>query len=125
MNEADELARDEDFDPLPLSPETLSSTPAVCPRADRNSSIPACPVAHELIDAVEVLREMNREGSRKVPQNAPLGFIRRRWGSYVFGPEGIDRRFYELCIMAELKTPCVPAMSRSLAPASFATSRTT
>jgi hypothetical protein len=61
------------------------------------------PVARELIKAVEVLRKMNREALRKVPQYAPLGFIRRRWEAYVFGPEGIDRRFYELCVMAELK----------------------
>ncbi len=29
--------------------------------------------------------------------------IRKRWESYVFTAEGIDRRFYELCVMAELK----------------------
>jgi hypothetical protein len=46
---------------------------------------------------------MNRDGLRKVPQHAPLGFIRRRWEAYVVGPDGIDRRFYELCVMAELK----------------------
>jgi hypothetical protein len=38
-----------------------------------------------------------------VPLNAPLGFIRKKWGRYVFDTEGIDRRFYELCVMAELK----------------------
>ena len=46
---------------------------------------------------------MNREGARKVPENAPVGFVRRKWGNYVFSAEGIDRRFYELCVMAELK----------------------
>jgi TnpA family transposase len=51
----------------------------------------------------KVLRQMNREGSRKVPSNAPTGFIRKRWKSFVFTAEGIDRRFYELCVMAELK----------------------
>jgi hypothetical protein len=46
---------------------------------------------------------MNCDGLRKVPQHAPLGFIRRRWEAYVLGTEGIDRRFYELCVMTELK----------------------
>lgn len=46
---------------------------------------------------------MNRNGLRNVPLDAPLGFIRRRWAEYVFGPEGIDRRFCEVCVMAELK----------------------
>jgi Domain of unknown function (DUF4158) len=45
------------------------------------------------------LLQLAREGA----QNAPTGFIRKRWASYVTGPEGIDRRFYELCAMAELK----------------------
>jgi hypothetical protein len=26
-----------------------------------------------------------------------------RWSRYVTGPEGIDRRYYEFCAMAELK----------------------
>jgi hypothetical protein len=38
-----------------------------------------------------------------VPENAPVGFVRRKWGNYVFSAEGIDRRFNELCVMAELK----------------------
>jgi hypothetical protein len=46
---------------------------------------------------------MNREGARKVPENTPVGFVRRKWGNYVFGAEGIDRRFNELCVLAELK----------------------
>jgi len=60
-------------------------------------------VARDLIAAVDVLRQMNRDGVRNVPLGAPLGFIRRRWAEYIFGPDGIDRRFYELCVMAELK----------------------
>src|SRR5208283_5201250 len=32
-----------------------------------------------------------------------LGQIDGIWESYVFTAEGIDRRFYELCVMAELK----------------------
>lgn len=46
---------------------------------------------------------MNKDGARKVPADAPTSFIRRRWEGYVLGSEGIDRRFYELCVMSELK----------------------
>jgi hypothetical protein len=55
------------------------------------------------MDAVELLRSMNRQGLRKVPSNAPLAFIRKGWKDYVLGHDGIDRRFYEMCVMAELK----------------------
>lgn len=60
-------------------------------------------VARDLIAAVEVLRKINRSGTRDIPADAPVGFIRKRWAEYVFGPEDVDRRFYEVYVMAELK----------------------
>ena len=68
---------------------------------------------------------MNREGARKVPANAPIGFVRKKWGNYVFTSEGIDRRFYELCVMAELKMPCALETLPFGARASFRILRTT
>jgi hypothetical protein len=34
--------------------------------------------------------------------DAPKDFIRRRWVPYVFTEAGLDRRYYELCVLAEL-----------------------
>ena len=103
VKEAAELARDQDFDALSLIGEHYPQLRRYAPALIETLQLRPAPVARELIEAVEVLREMNRDGLRKVPQHAPLGFIRRRWEAYVLGPEGIDRRFYELCVMAELK----------------------
>ena len=33
------------------------------------------PVAQSLLDAIDLLRAMNRTGARKVPADAPLGFV--------------------------------------------------
>ncbi len=52
---------------------------------------------------VELLRDLNRRGARKIPDTAPLGFVRKRWRALVVTPEGIDRRFYELCVLSEIK----------------------
>ena len=38
-----------------------------------------------------------------MPDDAPKDFIRRRWAPYVFTEAGLDRRYYELCVLAELK----------------------
>ena len=38
-----------------------------------------------------------------MPKDAPTGFIRRRWEPHVFAGEGIDRRYYELCVLSELR----------------------
>jgi TnpA family transposase len=63
----------------------------------------AAPVARELLAAVEVIRSMNERQARKVPGDAPSSFVRKRWETLVRTPEGLDRRFYELCVLSELK----------------------
>ncbi|CAE6875881.1 hypothetical protein R69746_08777 [Paraburkholderia aspalathi] len=55
------------------------------------------------MNAIEALREMNRSDARKVPVDAPTAFVKPRWGRFVFKEGGIDRRFYELAAMSELK----------------------
>src|SRR5271170_3850772 len=91
--EAEQLARDEDFDPLSLVTEHYPQLRRFAPVLLETLEFRPKAVARELIDAVDLLRTMNREGARKVPENAPVGFVRRKWGNYVFGAEGIDRRF--------------------------------
>jgi hypothetical protein len=54
------------------------------------------------IEAV-LLREMSERPARKVPADAPTSFVRQRWKDVVFTREGIDRRFYELCVLSESK----------------------
>jgi len=103
VREAGELARDENFNPLSLITEHYPQLRRYGPALLETFEFRPAAVAQDLIDAVGVLRRMNRDGLRNVPPDAPLGFIRRRWAEYVFGPEGIDRRFYEVCVMAELK----------------------
>jgi hypothetical protein len=98
VTEAEQLARDEDFDPLSLVTEHYPQLRRFAPVLLETFEFRPAPVARELIDAVDVLRTMNREGTRKVPENAPVGFVRRKWGNYVFSAKGIDRRFYELCL---------------------------
>jgi TnpA family transposase len=55
------------------------------------------------MDAIETLRAMNRDKVRTVPGSANTEFVSRRWHPYVITEQGIDRRFYELCVLSELK----------------------
>jgi len=50
-----------------------------------------------------VVQNMNNDSTRKVPIDAPTSFIKPRWKSLVLTNEGIDRRFYEICALTELK----------------------
>ena len=63
----------------------------------------AAPAAKDVFDAIEVLRDMNVIAARKVPTNAPTRFIKLRWQKLVMTDTGIDRRYYELCALSELK----------------------
>ena len=63
----------------------------------------AAPAAQDVLDAVNVLRAMNAGGQRVVPKDAPTGFVRKRWESLVVTDGGVDRHFYELCALSELK----------------------
>jgi hypothetical protein len=55
------------------------------------------------MDAIEVLRSINAGNTRKVPADAPTKFVKNRWGKLVVTKDGIDRRYFELCALSELK----------------------
>jgi hypothetical protein len=59
--------------------------------------------AREILDAVGVLKTLKADNARKVPADAPIGFIKKRWEGVVFTEGGMERRFYERCVLAELK----------------------
>ncbi len=63
----------------------------------------AAPAAAPLLEVIDILRTMNSAKLRIVPQNASLEFVNPRWRPYVVTDQGIDRRFYELCALTELK----------------------
>ena len=66
----------------------------------------AAPAAKGVLDAIEVLRAMNADNARKVPADAPIEFVKKRWEKLVMTSDGIDRRYwryYELCALTELK----------------------
>ena len=60
--------------------------------------------AASLLDAAMVLRTLNATGRRSVPVDAPMGFITAKWWPYLYDGKGrIVRRFYELCVLWELR----------------------
>jgi len=56
-----------------------------------------------LLKAVELLRKMNAEGLRKLPPDAPVDFVPQSWRPFVFTAEGLNRHFYEFCVITEMK----------------------
>ena len=57
-----------------------------------------------LLEAVRLLQHLNRLRRRTVPPEAPTHFVPRKWRPYVEAPDGrIDRHYYELCTLWELR----------------------
>ena len=59
----------------------------------------------DLRQAVELLKKMNIEGRRKLPEDTPVSFISSKWKPYIKDKNGKPNlRFYELCVLWELRT---------------------
>jgi len=103
VSEAERLAQPEDFDYLALVSDGFSQLRRYTPALLDALTMKAAPSARELLAGVEVLKGMNERQARKVPDDAPTSFVRKRWEPLVRTPDGLDRRFYELCVLSELK----------------------
>lgn len=57
-----------------------------------------------LLKAVANIRQLNEQGKRTVPQDAPMAFVSAPWQPFIHDAAGqIQRRYYELCVLWELR----------------------
>jgi len=103
VSEAQKLAQPEDFDFLHRIGENYATLRRYAPAFLDVLKLRAAPAAKRVLDAIDVLRGMNADNTRKMPADAPTDFVKKRWAKLVITNDGIDRRFYELCALSELK----------------------
>jgi hypothetical protein len=103
VTEAAELAQSEDFDYLHRIGDGYSQIRRHAPAFLEALHLKAAPAALDILTAVETIKALNADQTRKVPLDAPISFVRKRWEGLVFTAAGVDRRFYELCTLVELK----------------------
>ena len=63
------------------------------------SSTPQDPV----VAAVELLKTINRDGTRTLPRRPPSAFLSRKWRGVIFANGSADRRLYETAVLATLR----------------------
>ena len=100
---AQTLAQPEEFDYLALLDDRYRSVRKFAPLLLEHFEFHAAPAAVELLQALDILRDLNVSGKRTLPAQVPTGFVKPRWRSHVFIAGGVDRRFYEICALAELR----------------------
>lgn len=57
----------------------------------------------DVLQAISLLNELNRSGTRKLPSHSPVSFIPRKWLSFVKDRGIVQRRAYELCLLSALR----------------------
>ncbi|WP_035564450.1 Tn3 family transposase [Hymenobacter sp. IS2118] len=103
VGEAQHLAQPAGFDFLHRVSEHYATVRRYAPAFLAALPLRAAPAARSLLAAIDVLRELNATGARKLTADAPTAFISKRWQKLVVTSDGLDRRHYELCALAELK----------------------
>lgn len=103
LTDTNKLAPSEDFDYLGHIKNGYSQIRRYAPSLLDILQLKANPALREVLEAVDVIKSMNANQLRKVPKEAPTGFVRKRWEKFIFCDDGIDRCFYELCVLSELK----------------------
>ena len=102
---AEEIRRPEGDSHLDQLNDRYHATREFAPRGLAALRLRAGPGGERLLAAVELLRDLNARGARKVPDAAPVDFVPRAWRPYVLpAGGGIDRRYWELCLLSELRS---------------------
>jgi len=103
VTEAEALARSPNFDYLEGIDQHYRPIRRYAPLLLETLEFRATTAMQPLLAALDILRRLYRDEIRKIPPDAPSHFIRERWKPYVFTASGIDRRYYELCTLTELR----------------------
>ena len=102
--EAEALARPEEFDPYQKLTEHYAGVRRWAPAFLEAFTFQGVAATTPLMRAIDTLRRINKAGATTLPKSAPTAFIRQRWVRHVLPGNGINRRYYELCVLAELCT---------------------
>lgn len=104
IEEAKRLARPMDYDYLDLLSTRYSYLRKYTPTLLDSLEFRSTKAAEPLLRSIDVLRHINKTGKRKVPEDAPLDFVPKRWQKHVYDDDGtINRQYYEMAVLTELK----------------------
>ncbi|AFZ56750.1 Tn3 family transposase [Anabaena cylindrica] len=102
--EAEKLARPADFDYLELLDNRYSQLRRYTPKLLETFEFKATTASLPVIEALAVIKELNISGRRNIPESTPTSFVKPRWLKHVMKGDTIDRHYYEMCALAELRS---------------------
>lgn len=102
VEQAESLARPAEFDYLELLDTYYGQFRKFAPRLLQIYTFQSSGITQTLCEALEILKELNTSKKRKVPEFAPMDFIKSKWLKHVLKEDGIDRHYYEFSVWTEL-----------------------
>jgi hypothetical protein len=87
-DEAQALTRPVNYDYLDLIKPKYSYLRQYTPTFLNEMKFQSNHAASSVLEAVEIIKEMNQSKKRRVPEDAPLDFLPDRWHSYVVDEQG-------------------------------------
>jgi TnpA family transposase len=102
--EAKDIAQPEGFDYLHLLGDNYATLRRYTPEFLSALQMSAAPSTANLLKAIDLIKTLNADNGRKLPEDSPTDFIKKRWQRLVYDADGsLNRRNYELCVLSELK----------------------
>lgn len=102
--EAEKLARPASFDYLELLDCRYAQLRRYTPKLLEVFEFKATSGSLAVLEALKIIKELNESGRRNVPETAPTSFVKSRWSKHVIKGGIIDRHYYEMCALAELRS---------------------
>lgn len=103
MAEAEALVRPDELDVYQQLGDHFATVRRWSPAFFEALTFESVPAAASLMRAVDLLRDVNRRQAQTLPKEVPIGFVRGRWRQLVLSDGTINRRYYELCVLSELR----------------------
>ena len=101
VEEARSLVRPDAIDPMAIAATNYPVLRSVGPSFVASFAFGAVPACRALARGVEIVRDLQLGRIRKLPADAPIGFIRQGWRRAI--GRDVDRRTYEFCVLVELR----------------------
>ncbi len=103
VEEAEELSRPSSFDYFDLLDKRYSQLRRYAPKLLSTFEFKASKPASSIIEALNIIKELNQSNRRNVPDDVPVDFVKPKWSKYVFNNGKIDRHYYEICALSSLR----------------------
>ena len=101
--EAAALARPEELDVYKQLSDHYPAVRRWSPAFLEALTFESVPAATSLMRAIDLLRDVNQRRVQHLPSEVPIGFVRGRWRQHVLPGGTVNRRYYELCVLSELR----------------------